>query len=97
MKITTLVLALLFASQLVQAGEVQLRKVTLKSGEVDVPAEIAIPAGKGPFPPVLYIHAKRGYDEVDQRHIASLAEQGFVPAAEVRRLESRLKVLRAAL
>lgn len=81
MKITTLVLALLFASQLVQAGEVQLRKVTLKSGEVDVPAEIAIPAGKGPFPPVLYIHAKRGYDEVDQRHIASLAEQGFVVLA----------------
>ncbi len=81
MKKITLALALLFASQLVQAGEVQLRKITVKSGDVDVPAEIAIPGGKGPFPPVLYIHAKRGYDEVDQRHIANLAGQGFVVLA----------------
>lgn len=81
MKIITLALGLLFAAQMVQAGDVQLRKIVLKSGSVDVPAEIAIPAGKGPFPPVLYIHAKRGYDEVDQRHIATLAQQGFVVLA----------------
>lgn len=81
MKIITLALALLLISQVAQAGDVQLRKVFIKSGEVDVPAEIAIPSGKGPFPPVLYIHAKRGYDEVDQRHIATLAEQGFVVLA----------------
>lgn len=81
MKIATLVLALLFASQLVQAGDVQLRKIAIKSGDVDVPVEIATPSGKGPFPPVLYIHAKRGYDEVDQRHIATLAAQGFVVLA----------------
>ncbi|MDP2963580.1 MAG: alpha/beta fold hydrolase [Sulfurimicrobium sp.] len=81
MKIATLVLALLFASQLVQAGDVQLRKITIKSGDVDVPVEIATPSVKGPFPPVLYIHAKRGYDEVDQRHIAALAAQGFVVLA----------------
>lgn len=81
MKIITLALALLLISQVALAGDVQLRKVFIKSGEVDVPAEIAIPSGKGPFPPVLYIHAKRGYDEVDQRHIATLAEQGFVVLA----------------
>jgi carboxymethylenebutenolidase len=81
MKIITVVLVLMFSSHLAQAGEVQLRKVLVKSGEVDVPVEIAIPAGKGPFPPVLYIHAKRGYDEVDQRHISTLAEQGFVVLA----------------
>ena len=81
MKIITLVLGLLFAAQIAQAGDIQLRKVVVKSGGVDVPAEIAIPAGKGPFPPVLYIHAKRGYDEVDQRHIATLAQQGFVVLA----------------
>ncbi len=81
MKIITLVLALLLASPIAQAGGIQLRKIAIKSGEVEVPAEIAIPAGKGPFPPVLYIHAKRGYDEVDQRHISTLAEQGFVVLA----------------
>ena len=56
-------------------------KITIKSGDVDVPAEIAMPQGKGPFPPVLYIHAKRGYDEVDQRHIATLVQQGFLVLA----------------
>lgn len=81
MKIITLALGLLLASPLVQAGDVQIRKIAVKSGDVDVPAEVAIPAGKGPFPPVLYIHAKRGYDEVDQRHISTLAQQGFVVLA----------------
>ncbi|PWB54819.1 MAG: dienelactone hydrolase, partial [Nitrosomonadales bacterium] len=56
MKIITLALGLLLASPLVQAGDVQIRKIAVKSGDVDVPAEVAIPAGKGPFPPVLYIH-----------------------------------------
>lgn len=73
-------LALLWQSALA-ADKVTIEKITVKSGDVDVPAEVAIPAGKGPFPPVLYIHAKRGYDEVDQRHITKLAEQGFLVVA----------------
>ncbi len=63
------------------AGEVELRKVALKSGDVEVPAEIAVPAGKGPFPPVLFIHAKRGYDEAERAHIKELAGQGYLVVA----------------
>ena len=75
--------ALLIALLTVQAwaGEVAIRSVTLKSGDVDVPAEVAVPAGKGPFPPVLFIHAKRGYDENERRHITELAQQGFLVVA----------------
>jgi len=63
------------------ADGVTIEKMTVKSGDAEVPVEVAIPPGKGPFPPVLYIHAKRGYDEVDQRHITTLAEQGFLVVA----------------
>jgi carboxymethylenebutenolidase len=63
------------------AGTVEIRSVTLKAGDIDVPTEIAIPPGKGPFPPVLFIHAKRGYDENERRHITELAEQGFLVVA----------------
>jgi carboxymethylenebutenolidase len=65
-----------------QAVEVvTLKKDTIKSGDVEVPIEIAIPGGDGPFPPVLFIHAKRGYDEAERRHITELAKMGFLVVA----------------
>ncbi len=73
--------ALLLAAALsttAQAAGVTLEQTTIRSGDVDVPLDIAIPAGTGPFPPVLFIHAKRGIDENERRHITELAEQGFL-------------------
>jgi carboxymethylenebutenolidase len=64
-----------------QPNQIEIRSVTLKVGDVDVPTEVAIPAGKGPFPPVLFIHAKRGYDDNERRHITELAQQGFLVVA----------------
>lgn len=60
---------------------IEIRNVAIKSGDIDVPTEIAVPAGKGPFPPVLFIHAKRGYDDNERRHISELARQGFLVVA----------------
>jgi len=77
--LTGLTLALVAHAAL--ADGVVIEKMTVNSAGVEVPVEVAVPPGKGPFPPVLYIHAKRGYDEVDQRHIATLAEQGFLVMA----------------
>jgi carboxymethylenebutenolidase len=79
MKKLALLLALL--SGPVLAAGVEIRSVTLKSGDVDVPIEVAVPEGKGPFPPVLFIHAKRGYDENERRHVTELAQQGFLVVA----------------
>jgi carboxymethylenebutenolidase len=64
-----------------QAALAGVEKGALRSGTVEVPYEVARPQGKGPFPPVLYIHAKRGYDEIDRAHIGRLAEQGFLVLA----------------
>lgn len=61
------------------AGDVELSKTTIKAADgSEVPVEVATPAGKGPFPPVLFIHAKRGIDENEQKHITELAGQGFL-------------------
>ncbi len=76
MKKLLLMLAALAAPM--AAADVAVREVTLRSGDVDVPLRIAVPEGKGPFPPVLFIHAKRGIDENERRHIQELARQGFL-------------------
>lgn len=69
--------SLLICSGLTHAA-VQLEKALLKTPGAEVPVDIAIPSGKGPFPPVLFIHAKRGIDENEIKHITELAEQGFL-------------------
>ena len=69
---------LVFASQAALAKEITVEQTTVKFLDVDVPVDIALPAGKGPFPPVLFLHAKRGVDENERKHITELAEQGFL-------------------
>lgn len=62
-------------------ADVRVDRATVKTASADVPVEIAIPAGKGPFPPVLYVHARRGYEDPDRAHIRTLAGQGFLVVA----------------
>ncbi|MDP3701632.1 MAG: dienelactone hydrolase family protein [Hylemonella sp.] len=71
-------LALVFALTAAQVAAVTLEQTTLKNGTVDIPVQVAVPSGKGPFPPVLFIHAKRGIDDNERRHIMELAGQGFL-------------------
>ena len=63
------------------AADVRIERLSVRSGSVDVPIEVAVPAGKGPFPPVLYVHARRGFEDPDRAHIRTLAEQGFLVVA----------------
>lgn len=64
------------------SGAVELSKTTLQASDgSDVPVEVATPAGEGPFPPLLFIHAKRGYEGDERAHVRELAEQGFLVVA----------------
>jgi carboxymethylenebutenolidase len=74
---------LLIATAGAHAGAVEVRQVTVEgaSPDVQVPVEIALPDGPGPHPPVLFVHAKRGYNDEERRHVAELAAQGFLVAA----------------
>ena len=58
-----------------------LEKSSVPAGSYNVPVEIAKPAGVGPFPPLLYIHAKRGFEDEDRAHMRELAAQGFLVLA----------------
>ena len=58
-----------------------LEKSTVRTARYAVPVEIATPAGPGPHPPVLYIHAKRGFEDEDRAHLRELAAQGFLVVA----------------
>jgi carboxymethylenebutenolidase len=65
----------------VALADVRVDRATVRAAGADVPVEIAVPAGKGPFPPVLYVHARRGYEDPDRAHIRELAGQGFLVVA----------------
>jgi len=52
-----------------------------RAGSYEVPIEVAKPAGAGPHPPLLYIHAKRGFEDEDRAHMRELAAQGFLVLA----------------
>lgn len=71
-------LLLALTGSFTHAAEVSIQQTSVKSRDIEVPIDIAIPAGKGPFPPVLFIHAKRGIDEDERKHITELAAQGFL-------------------
>ena len=58
-----------------------LERFEVSTGKYDVPVEVAKPAGAGPFPAVLYIHARRGFEDDDRVHMRSLAAQGFLVLA----------------
>jgi carboxymethylenebutenolidase len=74
-----LAIAFGFASS---ATGVTIEKATVRSGgDVEVPVEIARPAGAGPFPPVLYIHARKGFEDEDRQNLRALAGEGFLVVA----------------
>jgi carboxymethylenebutenolidase len=62
-------------------AQIDIVKTSVKRGDVEVPVEIARPQGAGPFPAVLFIHARRGFEDEDRAKLRSLAQHGFLVAA----------------
>ena len=74
-------LVALAAATATPAAAQALEKSTVRSGDVDVPIEVARPAGAGPFAPLLYIHARRGLEDEDRKKMREFADMGFVVVA----------------
>lgn len=69
-------------SLMAHSAEIIVEKSTIRAADGgEVPVTVAWPAGPGPFPPVLFIHAKRGWDSAEEAHIRELAAQGFLTVA----------------
>ena len=60
---------------------VETRWTSYKSGGTEIPALVARPRGKDRFPAVLYMHGRRGLDELIQLQVKRLAARGFVVLA----------------
>jgi len=63
------------------AQGVTIEKTAVKNGSVEVPVEVARPTGAGPFPPLLYVHARRGFEDEDRANLRALAGDGFLVVA----------------
>ncbi len=62
-------------------GAQTVETLAVRNGAIEVPVELARPAGAGPFPPLLFIHARRGYEDEERAHVRELATQGFLVMA----------------
>lgn len=51
------------------------------NADVEVPAMVARPDDDRPYPAVLFLHGRRGLDELIQRHVRRVAARGFVVVA----------------
>jgi carboxymethylenebutenolidase len=63
------------------AYPVEARELSYKSGDEEVAALLLRPGGDGKHPPVLFVHGRRGLDDVTRAHARRLAAQGFVVLA----------------
>ncbi|HET7874166.1 MAG TPA: dienelactone hydrolase family protein [Methylomirabilota bacterium] len=64
-----------------QPLQVEERAVEYRSGDVDVPAFLAVPKAPGPHPAVLFVHGRSGWHDRLQAQAVRLAARGFVVLA----------------
>jgi carboxymethylenebutenolidase len=60
---------------------VEERSVEYRSGDVEVPAFLALPRTPGPHPAVLFVHGRSGWHDRLKAQVVRLAAQGFVVLA----------------
>lgn len=75
--------ALICAAAAVQAlaAGITVRDVTYRNGDIDIAAKLYLPAGRGPHPAVLYVHARRGWDEEADAQVRRFVAHGLAVIA----------------
>ncbi len=61
--------------------KIKVEWTTVMNGDVEIPVMVARPEKKGKFPGVLFLHGRRGLDELFQLHVKRLAARGFLVVA----------------
>lgn len=57
------------------------RDVTYRNGDVEVGAKLYLPAGQGPHPAVLFVHARRGWDTEADGQVRRIVAHGIAVIA----------------
>lgn len=63
------------------AADFTVRTVTWRNGDVTVDAKLYLPAGSGPHPAVLFVHARRGWDDTAAAQARRIVAHGFAVLA----------------
>lgn len=66
--------------QAVAAG-ITVRDIAYRNGEIDIGAKLYLPEGKARHPAVLYVHARRGWDEEADAQVRRIAAHGIAVIA----------------
>jgi len=66
--------------QAVAAG-ITVRDIAYRNGGIDIGAMLYLPEGKAPHPAVLYVHARRGWDEEADAQVRRIAAHGIAVIA----------------
>jgi len=61
-----------------QTLPVTTRKTSYRNGDVEVPVTILRPKDNKKYPGVLFVHGRRGFDDLVQLHATRLAARGFI-------------------
>jgi len=61
-----------------QTLPVSTRKTSYRNGDVEVPVTILRPKDDKKYPGVLFVHGRRGFDDLVQLHATRLAARGFI-------------------
>ena len=79
------VLALLLLGEPLLAAQpaipLDVRTIEYKSGDLEIPAMLAVPRSGGPHPGVLFVHGRSGWRDRLKAEALRLAERGFVVLA----------------
>lgn len=62
----------------VETHAVETHSTSYRNGDVEVPVVVLRPKGSGRYPGVLFVHGRRGFDELVELHARRLAARGFV-------------------
>lgn len=65
----------------VKTHKTSINWVNYRSGDNDIRAMVARPAGSGKFPGILFVHGRRGLDDLIQAKVKRLAARGLVVVA----------------
>lgn len=73
--------AFLLCAASAAAADLTVRKVSWRNADVTVDAVLYLPPGRGPHPAVLFVHARRGWDETADAQARRVARHGFAVLA----------------
>jgi carboxymethylenebutenolidase len=73
--------AVLCAASLPAVAEPVVRELAWRNGEVEITGRLYLPAGKGPHPAVLFVHGRRGWDDLADAQVRRIAGRGLAVLA----------------